>query len=89
MVEYLLIYGQPRLSSHAPPVIYEAKRLRATHPCDAQAIHWARDEVPHLHGIPKAEAAYPAGPMVLWRVEPTSRKLVWESRPGMALHAIG
>jgi hypothetical protein len=89
MAEYLLVYGQPRLSSHVPSVIYEAKRLRATHPCDTHAIRWARDEVPHLHGISKAEAAYPAAPMVLWRVGPTKRELVWESQPGMALHAMG
>jgi len=28
MAEYLLIYGQPRRSDFAPPVIYEAKRLQ-------------------------------------------------------------
>ena len=38
MAEYLLIYGQPRSSEHAPPVIYEAKRLQAEHPDDDMAI---------------------------------------------------
>jgi hypothetical protein len=89
MAEYLLIYGQPLRAASAPSVIYEAKRLQADHPDDDTAICWARDEVPRLHGVPQAEAAYPAAPMVLWRIEPTRREVVWESRSGMALHAPG
>ena len=89
MTAYLLIYGQPRLSQDAPPVLYEAKRLQAEHPDDDTAICWARDEVPRLHGVPEVAADYPAAPMVLWRIEPTMREVVWESRPGMALHAVG
>ena len=89
MAEYLLIYGQPRASASAPPVTYEAKRLMADHPDDDTAICWARDEVPRLHGVPQAEVAYPAAPMVLWRIEPMRREVVWESQPGMALQAPG
>ena len=90
MAEYLLIYGQPRLSANAPPVIYEAKRLQAEHPDDDTAICWARDEVPRLYGVPEVAADYLAAPMVLWRIEPARREVVvWESRPGMALHAVG
>ena len=87
MAQYLVIYGQPRRSANAPPVIYEAKRLQAEHDDDDTAICWARDEVPRLHGVPEAEKACPAAPMVLWRIEPTRREVVWESRPGMALQA--
>jgi hypothetical protein len=89
MAEYLLIYGQPRRSANAPPVIYEAKRLQAEHPDDDTAICWARDEVPRLYGVPEVAADYLAAPLVLWRIEPTRREVVWESRPGMALHAVG
>ena len=89
MAEYLLIYGQPRASRVAPPVVYEAKRLKAEHPDDDTAICWARDEVPRLHGLPEVAADYPAAPMVLWRIEPARREVVWESRPGMALRAVG
>ena len=85
-MEYLLIYGQPRI---ADPVIYEAKRLQAEHPDDDTAICWARDEVPRLCGLPGVAADYPAAPMVLWRIEPTRREVIWESRPGIALHAVG
>ena len=86
-MEYLLIYGQPRSSECAAPVLYEAKRLQAEHDDDDTAICWARDEVPRLHGLPGVAADYPAAPMVLWRIEPTRREVVWESRPGMALQA--
>jgi hypothetical protein len=88
-MEYLLIYGQPRRSADAPPVIYEAQRLQAQHDDDDTAICWARDEVPRLYGVPEVAADYPAAPMVLWRIEPTRREVIWESRPGMALHAVG
>ena len=89
MAEYVLIYGQPRRSWDAPPVIYEAKRLQAEHPDDDAAICWARDEVPRLYGVPEVAADYPAAPMVLWRIEPARREVVWESRPGIALQAVG
>jgi hypothetical protein len=83
MAEYLLIYGQPRRSASAPPVIYEAKRLQAEHDDDDAAICWARDEVPRLQGVPQAEEGYQAAPMVLWRIEPTRREVVW-ARDGVA-----
>jgi hypothetical protein len=89
MPKYLLIYGHPRRSEFTPPVIYEAKRSQTEHPDNDAAIRWARDDIPHSRGIPEAEAAYPAVPMVLWRLKRARRELVWESRPGMALHAVG
>jgi hypothetical protein len=70
MAEYLLIYD-------------EAKRLQAEHPDDDTAICWARDEVPRLYGVPEVAADYPTAPMVLWRIEPTRREVIWESRSGM------
>jgi hypothetical protein len=69
-------------------LIYEAKRLQAEHD-DEAAICWARDEVPRPYAVPEVAADYPAAPMVLWRIEPSRREVVWESRPGMALHAVG
>jgi hypothetical protein len=71
MAEYFLIFGELRLSTDAPLIGHETKRLRAVHPDDSAAIRWARNQVPYR------EKAYPAVPMVLWRIEATGREFVW------------
>jgi hypothetical protein len=84
-IEYVLIYGQPRLSTEDGDVIYEAKRLRAKHAGDSAAIGWAAGLVPCESGLTHAGKQYPAVPMVLR----CGRSVVWESRPGMALRVTG
>jgi len=84
MTEYVLSYGQPRVSPDAGVVIYEAKRLRAE--CadnDDAAVQWARDVVPYECGLTFVGRQYLAAPMVLRR----GQVIIWESLPGMALRA--
>jgi hypothetical protein len=66
MADYLLVYGVARFSEATSPGLYDAKRLQADHPDDDAAIRWVREKIPH-----------PPIPMVLWRIEGTSREMIW------------
>jgi len=80
--EYMLYYGQPRVSPDTAVVMYEAKRLRIARAAnDAAAEQWARHVVPYEFGVTVAGRQYLAAPMVLHR----GRLLIWESSPGVAL----
>jgi hypothetical protein len=82
--EYLLSYGQPRVSPDVGVVMYEARRLRAERDDgDGAAVEWARDVVPYEFGLTYAGRQYLAAPMVLRR----GGLVIWESSPGMALRA--
>jgi hypothetical protein len=71
VAKYLLIIGELRFSTDAPPIGHVTKHLQTTHADDNAAIRWARSKVPH------PEKACPAVPMVLWRIEATGREFVW------------
>ena len=86
MPNYILTYSRPRQLSGETTVLFETKSVHVARGDDAAAIRWARDEAPHLYGIPGCDAA-----SVLLRAERqgSRRDVIWEIRPGIARTLLG
>ena len=90
MTEYVLTYGQPRLSTGNSAAIYEKRFVRVTRSDDGSAIRWAREIVPFEFGLTHSDRQYLAAPMVLRLLAPGAEAtVIWESEPGMSLRAAG
>ena len=86
MPQYSLAYGRPRLLNDGSTVLFERQTVRTAHADDEVAIHWARDEAPHLYGITEHDAA----PMLLRVERPGSRtEVIWECQPKLAQALLG
>ena len=85
MADYVLIYAEPHAVGDGSAVVYEAAQAPATHLDNQTALDWARETIPRQKSVLLADRPHLAKPMVLWRVEPRGKALVWENELGMAV----